>query len=250
MNKYAKYQKEVEQELKRIERIIKPPKWKAENYIGGGDSKLEYLDLKIPLVRARFKRGFSFSTLPIDEQWKIWNYIWHNSNIFEVMLGASYFAASRPIPELVEKHKIVFSWLERVDNWAHSDELSSHISKILEHDHKKFLPLFAKWNASSKPWYKRASLVGLLFYSRMRKKYLPVSTILKFVDRHIEDEHYYVQKAVGWALREAWNVYPEKTFAYLKKNAKRIPSGGWTAATEKLSARAKKELIETRRQVY
>lgn len=243
----ARYLAEVEARLKQLPKLQKPQMWLMENYIGGGESKLKYLNVKIPLVRAAHKKPYSFSHLPIDEQWKIWNYIWHHSDIFEVMLGASYFAASRPFSEMLEHRREVLSWIERVDNWGHSDELSSHYAKLLEHDSKLFMPVFHGWSDSKNPWFKRQAMVGLLFYSRFRKKYPPAKTILKFIDRHIDDKHYYVQKGVGWALRECWNVYPKETYAYLTKNAARIPAGGWTAATEKLPAADKAKLMKIRK---
>lgn len=242
-----KYLKEVEDRLLALQPPVKASPWKAEDYVGGGQSSLRYLNLKIPHVRQEFKKGFSFSKLNPEEQWKIWDYIWNHSPIFEVMLLSSYWAASRPIQEMLTHHRLVVGWLARVDNWAHSDELSSHYSKMLEHDPKRFMPIFKKWNLSRHPWFKRQSMVGLLFYSRMRRKTPPLRVLLDFVERHIEDEHYYVQKAVGWTLRETWNVYPKETFVYLKKNAARIPPAGWTAATEKLSAKDKKILMQLRR---
>lgn len=243
------YLHEVESRLLALKKKGKPSKWKAEDYVGGGMSALTYLDLKIPLVRLEFNKGFTFSVLPSREQWPIWDYIWKNSKIFEVMLLASYWAASRPFAETFSNHKIMLSWLARVDNWAHSDELSAHYARFLEHAPAKILPVFKKWNRSPLPWFKRQSLVGLLFYSRMRKQSPKANLILEFIEKHIEDEHYYVQKAVGWTLRECWNVYPDLTFAYLKKNADRIPSAAWTAATEKLKARDKNILLKIRRAV-
>lgn len=239
--------KEIEDRLLSLPPAPKPSKWKAENYVGGGMSDLKYLNIKIPLVRAAFKDPFSFSSSPIENQWKIWDYTWTHSNYFEVMLGATHFASSKPIEELYRHRKTLAKWVNRVDNWAHSDELSSIYSRLLEHDPKTMLPLFEKWNRSRKPWLKRQSMVGLLFYSRFRKRTPDVKLILRLVDRHMEDDHYYVQKAVGWTLRECWSVYPQPTFKYLCKNAKRIPSGGWTAATEKLSRKDKQFLLKLRK---
>lgn len=244
----------MEQKLKEVEtRIIgisigpKPSKWKAEDYVGGGASGLKYLNLKIPQVRSAFKKPFSFSGESKETQWKIWDYIWNHSDYFEVMLGASQFASSQKIEELHKKHKRLIKWANRIDNWAHSDELSSIYSKLLEYDQKSLLPTFEKWNRSKNPWLKRQSMVGLLYYSRCRKQVPDVKLILRFIDRHIHDDHYYVQKAVGWTLRECWNIYPKQTFKYLCQNAINIPSGGWTAATEKLSKRDKELVMSLRR---
>lgn len=238
---------EVETRIRALTQNMPQPKWKAEDYVGGGASQLKYLNLKIPSVRAEYKRGFSFSSQDPDRQWRIWDYIWNHSDIFEVMLLASYWAASRPVEEMFAQRRILLAWLSRVDNWAHSDELSSHYAKLMEHNPSVLTPVFKKWNTSRHPWFKRQSMVGLLFYSRLRKRIPPVKLLLEFIDRHIEDEHYYVQKGVGWALRESWNVHPDATFRYLKKNAARIPPAGWTAATEKLSV-ADKRVLKALRQ--
>lgn len=238
--------REIESRLFAIKAAAVESRWKPEDYVGGGTSKLRFLNLKIPFVRKAFKRGFSFSNLPPEQQWKIWDYVWNTSDHFEVMLLASYWAASRPFAETFSHRKTVLSWLRRVDNWAHSDELSAHYAKFFEHAPKEMLPIFRKWNRSTNPWFKRQSMVALLFYSRVRKRTPSVTLLLEFIDRHVEDDHYYVQKGVGWALRETWNVYPKATYSYLRRNAARIPPAGWTAATEKLKPQEKKALTRLR----
>lgn len=243
-----KYLNEVENRLLPLKPDPKTLAWDPKDYVGGGLSNRDYLSIKIPIVRSEFKKGFSFSNLPIAEQWKVWDYIWKNSNIFEVMVLASYFVSSRPIEEIFDNRKVVLGWVDRIDNWAHSDEMSSHYAKLLEFNSTKLMPTFKKWNLSKKPWFKRQSMVGLMYYSRMRRTIPDVDTILSFVDRHIKDQHYYVQKGVGWTLRESWNVYPKKTFEYMKANAHLIPPAGWTAATEKLSKKDKDILTRLRKE--
>ncbi len=243
-----KHLKEVESRLRAVKPSAPISPWKAEDYIGAGQSNLIFLNIKIPQVRAEFKKGFSFSNQSESEQWVIWDYVWNHSKVFEVMLLSSYWVGSRPVDETFAHRHLVLHWLDRVDNWAHSDELSSHFSKLLEHEPEKLMPVFEKWNRSKKSWFKRQSLVGLLFYARFRTQKPSVKVLLSYIERHINDEHYYVQKGVGWALRESWNVYPVQTLAYLKKNAGRIPPAGWTAATEKLAQKEKQILLKLRRQ--
>ena len=62
----AAYLGEVEEELAKLTAVVKPPKWKAENYVGAGVSRYRYLEVKIPDVRARLKRGFSFADLAAE----------------------------------------------------------------------------------------------------------------------------------------------------------------------------------------
>ena len=237
-----KEQHEVEHQLQKLSKKYKPGRWIPENYIGAGESKFTFLNLKVPHIRKRQKEGYSFTQKPIKEQWKIWSYIWKNTPYFEAALSAAHFVNSRSIEELFQHRKSLLQWQKRVDNWALSDELSNCYSRLLEHDKSEILPKYEVWNKSKNPWEKRQSMVGLLFYSRFRNKVLPCSKILSFIEPHLDESHYYVQKAVGWTLRECWNVYPEQTMKFLEKFATQIPAGGWTAATEKLSKKRKDEL--------
>lgn len=240
--------KEVEERLLHLQASTHDPSpWKPEDYIGGGQSQWTYLNLKIPLVRKVFHEGFSFSQLSPKEQWAIWDYIWFHSNIFEVMLLSAYFAGRQPVGELHKNRAVFLSWANRIDNWAHSDELSSHYSKLVEHYPKVYLPVLNRWSASKNPWLKRQSVVAPLYYARLRRTYPPLEFLIQHIHRHMDDDHYYVQKGVGWALRECWNVYPHPTFEYLKANAHRIPPAGWTAATEKLPANKKALLTKLRK---
>lgn len=245
------YLSEVESILTKISPVHKSEKWMAKNYVGSGRSKLKFLDIKIPQVRAAFKEGFSFFQIKsksnnIKECWKIFDYIWKNSEYFEVMLLSSYFAASRPVEEKIKYDSLLLSWLDKSDNWAHSDELSGHYAQMLEFDNS-YYELYEKWNRSNNPWKRRQSLVGILLYARFRKKPLSWHKIKPLVDRLLLDEDYYVQKGVGWCLRETFNLYPDVVFQYMQKKAHFIKPAAWTACTEKLSKVQKTKLLKLRK---
>lgn len=245
MNKYLD---EVHSSLKKLRGAKQPSKFLPENYIGSEYQYYEYYNIRVPQVRALAKQGFSFAKFPINEQFKIWDYIWQKSNIFELSLMAIHFVNKRSVEELYLHRKMLLKWIKRIDNWALSDEFSNMIAKLNEHNSAEFRSIFFKWNKSNNPWERRVSMVGLLYYTHLRESYVPYKTIINMVNPHLEDKHYYVQKAVGWTLRECWNVYPKETYEYLKKNAQLIPTGGWTAATEKLSKTDKNRLTKLRKE--
>jgi 3-methyladenine DNA glycosylase AlkD len=104
-----------------------------------------------------------------------------------------------------------------------------------------------KWNKSLNPWLRRQSIVSLLNYSRLRKKKLSFEELIYFVDPLCVDEAFYVQRAVGWTLREIYNLYPKKTYVYLAKNIHKITSLAFSAATEKLKKEEKEKLLLLRK---
>ena len=60
-------------------------------------------------------------------------------------------------------------------------------------------------------------------------------------------EEYYVQKAVGWTLRECYNAYPAETTKFITNNLSNIHSDAWYAASEKMPLELKNKLVLQRR---
>jgi len=104
-----------------------------------------------------------------------------------------------------------------------------------------------QWNKSTNPWDRRQSLVSLLYFSRTKKVVLPYKTIINFIDSLINDPEYYVQKAIGWSIKESYNVYPNETLQYLNENINRVSAIAFTAATEKLKKEDKERLKGVRK---
>ena len=187
----------------------------SERYMGGGQSQLEFLGLNAPQVNELFKAKLALHDLPEPEQIEVWNFIWHESLCFEVMLSAlSYFLQAKRMKNAIEYWPLLHGWAERVDNWPHSDCLSKFYSQCLETHPQLVLPQLKKWNVSSNPWLQRQSIVSLLYYASARKKVLPFKTLIALVKRHLKSEHMYMQKGVGWTLREIGNVYPKETWFF------------------------------------
>ena len=70
---------------------------------------------------------------------------------------------------------------------------------------------------------------------------------MSLVETQIDFDHYYVQKGVGWTLREAGHAYPKEVFAYFEKNMGRLSAHAFSAATEKLSQKQKEHLKKIRK---
>jgi 3-methyladenine DNA glycosylase AlkD len=244
------YLNEVEKIIKNLPRADKPEKWKAKNYVGAGKSKLTFLDIKIPDVRDTFKKGFSFyhpksKNIDTEKTLKIFDYIWKNSDYFEVLLLSSYFVSTLTVEQKIKFKKILFSWLKKIDNWALSDELSAHYSQMLEAD-TRVISEYRKWNRSENPWERRQSLVGLIFYSCFRRSPLSWQQIKLFLMPLLADNDYFVQKGVGWCLRESFNLYPVPVYKYIFTHAGTIHPAAWYACNEKLTLSQKAELKKKR----
>ena len=96
-------------------------------------SELEHLGIRFPELRKRVKQGFSFYDLPEEEVLEVWDALWKSSPYGDVL-----FAALEYYAPIVRKHvspslwPVIRHWSGRVDNWCHSDGLSSLYSRALE----------------------------------------------------------------------------------------------------------------------
>lgn len=212
------------------------------------NTKCEVLGLSLPLQRKISKDGFSFSSQPLNEQFKIWSSVYLSSNLHEAKFQALFFVQGGM--KKIDHRDVwqeVKNWVHGIDNWAHSDLLSSIYSIILEQEPELIYPELKKWNKSENLWVRRQSVVSLLYYKRNRKNFIPFEHMIVLVENLLTDEAYYVQKGVGWTLRELWQVDDQKTFDFIDKNLHLITSVAFTAAVEKVPADIKQAWKEKRK---
>lgn len=203
--------------------------------------------LPVPMQRSCLKKGYSFSGLSFEDQIPIWDYIWFHARSHEARMQAGFFVEKprRYDPEWLWERLV--PWVGAVNCWDQSDTLSNICSRLNEDIPHKVVPILKGWNVSDNPWERRQSLVALLFYSRFRNSLPDQDLVFALVEARLEDPDYYVQKGLGWTLREAWNVWPEACEAFLHAHVRRLAPAAWQAATEKLSASVKAELKARRK---
>lgn len=197
-------------------------------------------------LNARLKHGFSFSGLPDAQQWMIWNFILRNCHMHEAQMAAIRFAEDRATTNGKREWNILRGWVDFVDNWAHSDVLSKVYSFLLEHDPKLVEPTLRQWNHSRNPWKRRASVVSTIYYASPRRTPPSLQIILSLVKPLLRDPDPYVQKGVGWQLREAYNLWPGEILKFLESHVLELPATTFSYATEKLTKKDKQRLKQKR----
>ncbi|MDF2451820.1 MAG: hypothetical protein K0S26_1324 [Bacteroidota bacterium] len=243
-----KYTKEVEDTLNRLS--IKKDKEKTEKlkkYIG---TNLNVLGLVSQLQNETHKRGFSFFSDNREKTFLIFNDIYIKSNTFEVKNRAFiYLDKNHKHISYKTQLKTLPHWVKQVDNWAHSDGLSKYLTRLVEHPEYKneMLAILKKWNGSKNLWERRQSLIALYYYARTKKQHVSFDLTLEFVKPLLNDKEYYVQKAVGWILRETYNVYPKQAYKFMEEHIKYITPTAFTTSIEKMSGEEKLALKQKRK---
>ncbi len=145
--------------------------------------------------------------------------------------------------------KDVFNRLEGwfaigISNWAHADYLGMQM-----------LPMFLKKKAVTKedfiPWitspYKFQRRCVPVTFIKLLKENDPAD-LLKITDPLMKDPEREVHQGVGWFLREAWKIYPEKIEDYLMKYKDSAPRLIFQYATEKMTPENKLRFRKSKNQ--
>ncbi len=95
--------------------------------------------------------------------------------------------------KLIEWMILNKSWWDTVDNLAtnHCPYFFKKFPGYEEH-------LVNKWNKNSNMWLNRVSII----YQIKRKKEIDLDRLYRSIVPHTESKEFFIQKAIGWALRE------------------------------------------------
>jgi len=212
-------------------------------------SHIRALRGNVPLHRRESKRVYSFSALPFAEQLAIWDELWRTENNFWLRLHAFFFLERRlkKESELLEMWPIIVGWQEHVDDWGLCDALAKIYTKILVVAHDEVYAQLKTWNRDENLWKRRQSVVSLLYYSRTKKQHPSFNEVEALIAPLLGDKEYYVQKGVGWCLRELHTVYPAATLRWLKAHIRQISAIAFTIAIEKMDAATIQEIKALRK---
>src|SRR5579859_2812753 len=139
------------------------------------------------------------------------------------------------------------TWSQHIENWAHCDGLASIYSGLLAQNFDEVYGVLQQWNNAENQWLRRLSMVSLIHYSGKKAVFLPLDKVLPMLENCLDDERPYVQKAIGWVLREANYVYHAEISAFLEQHLADMRGIAFGAATERFSEAERSAFLERRR---
>lgn len=243
---YPTHYREMVERLSSFPEYQSKGKFNLYHYIG---TKYHLKEMKTPELREIFNKAWTNEGNPMDQQFIDWQYVWEQSAQFEALQMAIYFIIKHR-ENLWNSDKLfnIVQWTKRIDNWAHSDGLSSFYAFALEKNPEVMAPILQKWNLSKMAWERRQSVVSLLYYQRLRNNIPDFEWMIAFPHRLLKDADVFVQKGIGWFLRECYQRYPTQTLDYIFQEAPQISATAWQATTEKLDLHTKAILNQIRKE--
>jgi|SRR5688572_21035122 len=101
------------------------------------------------------------------------------------------------------------SWWDTVDFLA-NQVVGPWFLKFPEH----IKPVTGQWNKSENIWLQRSSILFQLKY----KKETDLKLLYKYINNLADSDEFFVQKAIGWILREYSKTDPREVRNFLSKN--------------------------------
>jgi 3-methyladenine DNA glycosylase AlkD len=134
------------------------------------------------------------------------------------------------------------TWLARNHsaNWATTDTICGLLIGPLVAERPRLAAGVARWAGDRNMWVRRASIVGLIPIVR---RGIALDILYKTARALHPDEEDLIQKAVGWALREAGKSDMVRLERYLRANGPKIPRTTLRYAIERFPPRKRKQLL-------
>ncbi len=110
--------------------------------------------------------------------------------------------------DLIETLIITKSW------WDTVDPLATHSSGTYFKQHPdKLIPITERWIKSDNMWLNRSALLFQLSY----KRETDFELLKRYIRLHAGSKEFFLQKAIGWALREYSKTSPEAVQQFIQQ---------------------------------
>ena len=175
-----------------------------------------YLGLANPQINDLAKAWRT--TLDADERVALADSLW-KTDIYEARLAAAKLLTQARIrPDDTPAWQLIASWTPDFDSWAIADHVCMAGQKRLVADPSRLDEVEA-WITSDHMWTKRAALVSTLPWTKQNnpkpEEIEARERILGWIATLVPDHQWFIQKAIGWWLRELSKHDGERTTVFV-----------------------------------
>ncbi|UWQ39294.1 DNA alkylation repair protein [Leisingera aquaemixtae] len=155
--------------------------------------------------------------LTTEERVSLSQALW-DSDVFEARIAAAKLLTQARIKDDEAVWALLQSWVQDFDSWAIADHACSAIAKRLQAEPAR-LDTVERWTQSDHMWTRRAALVATLPWAKMNNL-KPADQearerILGWAAGYVPDRDWFIQKAIGWWLRDLSKHDAARTRAFL-----------------------------------
>ena len=207
-------------------------------------SELVHYGASVPSVRSVAKRvaadypGLGHDEL-LDLVVTLWDEPVHERRMIVVELLEQYADRLRPGDiELLER------FLRESRTWALVDGLAASVIGPLLERNAELGAVLDRWAADSDFWIRRSALLALL--KPLRRGEGDFERFSRYADAMLEEDEFFIRKAIGWVLRDTARKRPDLVFAWLLPRASRASGVTVREAIKPLSEEQRNAILAAR----
>ena len=199
-----------------------------------------YLGVPVPQVEALAKGWREGAS--VSDRVALAAALW-DSDIHEARVAAAKLLTQARIrPDDAAVWDLIAAWAQGFDGWALADHASAAGGKRLVADPRR-LDQVEGWLDHPNMWTRRAALVMTLPWTRLTHP-KPAETavrmrVLSWAARLADERDWFIQKAIGWWLRDLSRHAPDLTRAWLADHGARLKPFARKEAARQLPERGR-----------
>jgi len=178
-------------------------------------SEMPFYGVEAAVVRKICKSIFEKLDLTSDSWEEAVLYIWRNAKFREERYAALHLCSDKRAREF-QKPSVLKIYEEMIVTgawWDYVDDISQKIGFVLRQYPKQMKPKMLNWGKSKNLWKRRASIICQLSF----KEDTDLELLYACIEPSLTSKEFFLQKAIGWALRQyAW-VDANEVVKYVKK---------------------------------
>ena len=179
-------------------------------------NKFEYIGIKTPERRKIFKNFFKEYKNEEKIDWEFVNKCWENKYREFQYVGADYLKNVKDkltIDDIPKLKQLVLekSWWDTIDNLDMTIGAlalkDSNVNKIL-----------LEWSLDENIWLRRIAIDHQL----LRKEKTNAELLEKILKNNLGQAEFFINKAIGWALRDYSKTNPERVKNFIEENKEKM----------------------------
>jgi len=163
-------------------------------------------------------------TLDVDGRVNLARKLW-DTNIFETRLAAAKLLTQARIRPDDAVWSLISGWVAEFDSWAIADHAAMAGQKRLVADPSR-IDEVAQWTRSDHLWSRRAALVFTLPWAKQNypkpQELLVRDRVLGWAAEYAQDPDWFIQKAVGWWIRDLSKHDETRARAFLAEHGHKM----------------------------
>ncbi len=138
------------------------------------------------------------------------------TDLFDPMICAAIIVSAKKVQPSPHLWKTIVCFLKDVDGWALEDQMAHAAWKCIL-SNEALLDEVESWTEHSNFWMRRAALVYTLPYAKPGRN---PERPLRWASTYVQDREWFIQKAIGWWLRDLSEHNPIRVVEFIKVHEK------------------------------